>query len=166
MKQNKIHKLANSLPNTTVFILNQLGNRINKSIQDGIDKGTDIKDKPFKPLSKKTSIPQRRLANRGTKPLKITGNMRKTKKIPATKSKLVFIIKMNAGKGKNTRKVQYGAYHNEGYTNKASSRYPGTKVPKRLWFGINKKFKPGKAEMNKLMITYKKMLFTASMRGI
>tara|TARA_Y100000593_G_C4308588_1_gene337122 strand:- start:2410 stop:2880 length:471 start_codon:yes stop_codon:yes gene_type:complete len=154
--------MGKRLPDSTSWMLNQLGNRINKAIQDGIDKGKDINNKKFDTLSKKTSIPQRKALGQGTKPLKITRNMAETKKIPATKRHLRFLIKMNAKKGKNTRKVQYGAYHNVGYVNKSSSRYPGTVVPKREWFGINKKFRPGQPEMNKLMITYKKLLVEIS----
>ena len=160
--KNRLRKFSKRLPDTTSWLLNQLGNRINKAIQDGIDKGKDINDKKFEKLSKTTSIPQRRALGQGTKPLKITRNMAETKKIPATKRHLRFVIKMNAKKGKNTRRIQYGAYHNKGYKNKGSSRYPGTVVPKRQWFGINKKFRPGKPEMNKLMITFKKLLIQVS----
>lgn len=163
MRKNKIRNLSRNLPNTVTFMLNQLGNRINKAIQDGIDDGKDINGKSFKPLSKKTSEPQRKALGQGTKPLLLTGNMRETKKIPASNNDPKFIIKMNAGKGKNTRKVQYGAYHNEGYRNTSTSRYPNTTVPPRRWFGIPKSMRVGGKENIKWTILFKKLLFTASL---
>ncbi len=163
MKKNKIRNLSRNLPDVTKFMLNQLGNRINKAIQDGIDAGKDIEGKSFEPLSEKTSAPQRRALNKGTKPLLLTGNMRRTKKIPATTDKMRFIIKMDAKKGKNKRKVQYGAFHNEGFTNSFKSRYPNTKVPTRRWFGIPKSMRIGGKENRKWSILFKKMLFTASL---
>lgn len=162
MKHNFSYKqLGNRLPDMSSFILNQLGNRINKRIQDGIDGGKDINNKNFKKLSTKSSLPQRKALGQGSQPLKITRNMAKTKKTPATRRKLRFIIKMNAGKGKNSKKVQYGAYHNEGYTNKSTSRYPGTKVDKREWFGLPKEFKTRGKELEKHMIVFKKLIVSA-----
>ena len=80
-------KLANKLDSIIVADLNAVGSHINKAIQDGIDSGKDIKGKSFKRLEPVT------VELGGKKPLNRTGNMRKTKKIPATKSKKHLILK-------------------------------------------------------------------------
>ena len=72
-------KLANKLDSIIIADLNTVGNHINKAIQDGIDSGKDIHDKSFKKLKPVT------IELGGKKPLNRTGNMRKTKKIPATR---------------------------------------------------------------------------------
>ena len=141
-------KLANKLDQIIVNDLNAVGNRINKAIQDGIDSGTDVKGNRFEPLEPIT------IAFGGKKPLHRTGNMRKTKKIPATRSRKEFVIQM-AGKSPKGGKY-YGAYHNTGYTiveNAFTKRYMpkaiGSRVPKREWFGIPKSMFPGESEYNK-----------------
>ena len=134
-------KFANKLDSIIVADLNTVGNHINKAIQDGIDSGTDIKGKSFKalePITKELG---------GKKPLNRTGNMRKTKKIPATRSKKQFTIEM-AGKSKKGR--YYGAYHNTGFTQTNEKQwFHGAKVPKREWFGIPKSMFPGETAYKK-----------------
>ncbi len=129
-------KLAKKLDNIIVADVNALGNAINKAIQDGIDSGKDINGQPFAPLEPIT----KELG--GTKPLNRTGNMRKTKKTPATIAKKQFVIEMvgKSKKGKGRQHRVYGAFHNTGFkqTNKKQWFY-GSKVPKREWFGITKK---------------------------
>ena len=154
-------KLGDKLPNIATIVLNQLGNRVNKAIQDGLDKGMDINDKPFASLSKKTTIPQRLAAGTGTKKLVQTGNMRKTKKIPATAAKNVFIIENVPNIGKNDKKVPYGAYHNEGFVNSSGSRYPGTRVPKRRWFGVPKSMRAGGKDLKKFTLFFKSLIIKA-----
>ena len=128
-------KLANKLEKIIVQDLNTVGNHINKAIQDGIDSGKDINGSSFRPLEPIT------VALGGKKPLDRTGNMRKTKKIPATRAKKSFIIEM-AGKSKKGR--YYGAYHNTGFTQTNEKQwFYGSKVPKREWFGIPKSMFPG-----------------------
>lgn len=140
-------KLANKLDKIIVDDLNIVGNHINKAIQDGIDKGKDINGNSFKSLQPST------IAFGGTKPLNRTGNMRKTKKVPASKSKHRFEINME---GKNKKGKFYGAFHNTGYTiveNSFTKRYMpkavGSKVPKREWFGIPKSMFPGESAYQK-----------------
>ena len=140
-------KFANKLDSIIVADLNTVGNHINKAIQDGIDSGKDINGKGFEPLRPSTK------AFGGKKPLDRTGNMRKTKKIPATASKKQFTIEM-VGKSKKGR--YYGAFHNTGYTiveNKFTKAFMpnaiGSKVPKREWFGIPKSMFPGEAAYQK-----------------
>ena len=140
-------KLANKLNKIISDDLNVTGSKINEMIQRGIDNGTDINGKSFKPLSPGT------IAFGGKKPLNRTGNMRKTKKIPATPSKHSFIIQMV---GKSKKGAYYGAYHNTGYIiveNKFTKAFMpnaiGSKVPKREWFGIPKSMYPGEAEYKK-----------------
>tara|TARA_Y100000310_G_scaffold304900_1_gene344520 strand:- start:109 stop:597 length:489 start_codon:yes stop_codon:yes gene_type:complete len=141
-------KFANKLEGIIIADLNAVGNHINKAIQDGIDSGKDIHSKGFKKLAPAT------VALGGKKPLNRTGNMRKTKKIPAKKGNYKFIIEM-AGKSKKGR--YYGAYHNTGYTNSPKAWFPGAKVPKREWFGIPKSMYPGES-------AYKKAIAERSLR--
>ena len=81
--------------------------------------------------------------------------MRKTKKIPATKSKKQFTIEM-AGESKKGR--YYGAYHNTGFVQTNPKQwFHGSKVPKREWFGIPKSMFPGES-------AYEKAIAERSMR--
>ena len=142
-------KLANKLDKIIVADLNAVGSHINKAIQDGIDSGKDIKGGSFKALAPIT----KELG--GKKPLNRTGNMRKTKKIPATSAKKSFTIEM-AGKSKKGR--YYGAYHNTGFTQTNPKQwFHGAKVPQREWFGIPKSMFPGEA-------AYEKAIAERSMR--
>ena len=81
--------------------------------------------------------------------LNYTGNMKKTKKIPATTTNHRFIIEMA---GKSKAGAYYGAYHNTGFeqTNKKQWFY-GATVPQREWFGIPKSMFPGESEYKKAM---------------
>ena len=137
-------KLAKRLNPLVISNINVMGNRINKAIQDGIESGTDIRGNAFEKLHPPPT------ALGGKKPLKRTGNMRKTKKTPATISNPQFTIEM-VGKSKRTGKV-YGAYHNTGYTNSPEAWFPGAKVEKREWFGIAKSMKPGGSELKKTFL--------------
>ena len=134
-------KLANKLDSIIVADLNTVGNHINKAIQDGIDSGKDIHGKSFKKLKPVT------IELGGKKPLNRTGNMRKTKKIPATRSKKQFIIEMS---GKSKKGAYYGAYHNTGFTQTNPKQwFHGAKVPQREWFGIPKSMFPGESAYEK-----------------
>ena len=134
-------KLANKLDSIIVNDLNAVGNHINKAIQDGIDKGKDIHDKSFKQLEPVT------VALGGKKPLNRTGNMRKTKKIPAKRGNHKFIIEMS---GKSEKGAYYGAYHNTGFTQTNPKQwFHGAKVPQREWFGIPKSMFPGEKAYEK-----------------
>ena len=152
-------KLANKLDSIIVQDLNTVGNHINKAIQDGIDSGKDINGKGFEPLRPSTK------AFGGNKPLDRTGNMRKTKKIPATRAKKSFTIEMS---GKSKKGRYYGAYHNTGYTiveNKFTKAFMpnaiGAKVPKREWFGIPKSMFPGEAAYQKAIASRSLMVRSA-----
>ena len=134
-------KLANKLNKIISDDLNVTGNKIYVMIQKGIDSGTDIKGKSFKRLEPIT------VELGGKKPLNRTGNMRKTKKIPATRSKKQFIIEMS---GKSKKGAYYGAYHNTGFDQTNPKQwFHGSHVPKREWFGIPKSMYPGEAEYQK-----------------
>ena len=142
-------KFANKLDSIIVADLNAVGNHINKAIQDGIDSGKDIDGGSFKSLEPIT------VALGGKKPLDRTGNMRKTKKIPATRAKKQFIIEMA---GKSKKGAYYGAYHNTGFTQTNEKQwFHGAKVPKREWFGIPKSMFPGE-------VAYQKAIAERSMR--
>ena len=142
-------KLANKLESIIINDLNTVGSHINKAIQDGIDSGKDIKGNSFKPLEPIT------VALGGKKPLNRTGNMRKTKKTPATKSKKQFTIEMA---GKSKKGDYYGAYHNTGFEQTNPKQwFHGSKVPQREWFGIPKSMFPGEA-------AYEKAIAERSMR--
>ena len=134
-------KFANKLDKIIVADLNTVGNHINKAIQDGIDSGKDIHGNNFVPLEPVT------VALGGKKPLDRTGNMRKTKKIPATRAKKSFTIEMS---GKSKKGRYYGAYHNTGFTQTNEKQwFHGSKVPKREWFGIPKSMFPGESAYQK-----------------
>ena len=134
-------KLANKLESILVNDLNVVGSRTNKAIQDGIDQGKDINGNSFKPLEPIT------IELGGKKPLNRTGNMRKTKKIPARKGNHQFVIEMA---GKSRQGAYYGAYHNTGFVQTNEKQwFHGSKVEKREWFGVPKSMFPGESEYNK-----------------
>jgi len=141
-------KLAGILDDMMAEQLNIMGKNINDAIQNGIDIGLDIDDNRIEPLAPST-LAKRQAKGQGTKPLDITGNMRKTKLTQASRSNQVYTIEM-VGKSSRTGNV-YGAFHNQGYTNSSRSRYPNAKVPKREWFGIPKQSKPGGSDYKKVM---------------
>ena len=134
-------KLANKLNKIISDDLNVTGGKINEIIQKGIDTGTDIKGKSFKRLEPIT------VELGGKKPLNRTGNMRKTKKIPATPNNHRFIIEMV---GKSKKGAYYGAYHNTGFTQTNPKQwFHPAEVEKREWFGIPKSMYPGEPEYKK-----------------
>ena len=137
-------KLKRKFPGILSDALNTVGSRLVKSIQDGIDKGKDIKGNSFEPLSDTT----KELG--GRKPLDRSGKMKKgLKKEPAKPSDLKFIIEMSA----ESRGEIYGAFHNQGYTNsfKKKQWFKGAKIPMREWFGITKEMQPDGKEYKKAM---------------
>ena len=135
-KNFDLSKLATALEPLIIRSINTHMSHLNNSIQDNLDLGEDIKNQPFTELSD-TTIVNRLMKGQGTKPLVITGNMRKTKVTNAKFGDPVASIDV-VGKSKGKKKIIYGAAHNKGYTN---SR--GVTVPKREWFGFTKDFKPG-----------------------
>ena len=161
-------KLSKKLPGIIAANLNILGNWINKAIQDGIKNGKDVDGNPFASLSPKSTLPMRNRDGYGFTKLKISGTMKKTKRIPATKNRLQFEIQATGKSLKtkpllNGKKVKrknagqiYGAYHNQsnGYITSSDSAIPNKKVPQRKWFGIPKSAQPGgkiyqKASLNR-----------------
>ena len=131
-------KLADKIDDIIVKDINTLGNHINKTIQEGIDRGKDINDASFKPLEPVT------IALGGKKPLDRTGKMKKTSTIKAKPKKPQYIIKM---------KTKYGAYHNTGFTQTNKNQwFHGSKVPQREWFGIPKSMTPGKPDYQKAVV--------------
>ena len=131
-------KLANKLEAIIVEDLNVKGRRINKAIQDGIDKEENIKGEKYSSIAPMKQV-TRDLG--GKKLLNRTGKMRGTKLIPSKPNNLKFIIEM---------RTHYGAYHNTGFkqTNPKQWFY-GSKVPKREWFGVPKTMMPGGSEYKK-----------------
>ena len=137
-------RLQRKFPGMVVDSLNVIGRRLIKSIMEGIDKGQDINENAFKPLSANTKLLG------GSKPLKRTGKMQKgLKKKPATISNPNFVITMSA----ESRGDTYGAFHNQGYKNsyKPKQWFKGAKIPKREWFGIPKNMKDDGSEIKKAM---------------
>ena len=126
--------LARKLNTIIADGLNMMAVRLNKTIQQGIDKGVDIKGKAFEPLGPAV----RSVRGSGAKILDDTGRMRGTKIIKATEENIVAKIAMT---GKKAGKF-YGAMHNKGYTVKAG-KFKGSTVPKRNWFGMTDSMKPG-----------------------
>jgi len=161
--------------------LTQLSNYINKSIRDGLEKGEDINEKKFHPVSEftKNSIHD---GKPHKSPLVRSGRMGETRILRPTQKKLTF--KINSGvkkskkrwnleyKGKKrsgTRaksKVNYGKLHNEGYwTSKKSLIKKNVYVQQREWFGIPKDMLPNGQQWLKFALqfdlTFQKFLTTA-----
>jgi len=137
-------KLKRKFPSIMSDALNTVGNRLIKSIKDGIDDGNDINGNAFDSLSSSTQDLG------GRKPLKRSGKMKDgLKKEPAKPSDLKFIIEMT----EKSRGEIYGAYHNQGYTNsnKKKQWFKGAVIPKREWFGVTKEMQPDGKEMKKAM---------------
>lgn len=150
--------------------LNQYGNRINQSIQEGLKTATDIRGDKFEPGGDFThkSVHDGHAHKR---PLVRSGRLQNSvKKLPATPTKLSFIIKskvksktrwnieIDGKKSSGTRRaggINYGAMHNQGvkiaYKTSDKSLIPNKTVPSRTWFGIPPKFLVGGSEWNKMV---------------
>jgi len=156
MKANfSAKKLARKLDQLMVDGLNVMGRNINLEIRQNTAAGKDIHGDSFKPLSDSSKSERARLNFSGP-PLNRSGNMAETTKDPATVSNPTYTIEM-VGESKRTGKI-YGAYHNQGFTNSSKSRFPGTKVPKREWFGIPKNMEPGEPGYERAMIEITKRI--------
>ena len=132
-------KLSRKLSKIVDDGLDSMATRVNKRIQQGIDRGIDIKNKPFEPLGPARST----MRGPGAKILDDEGRMRKTTLIKASAGgKHTAMIKMS---GRRAKGKYVGALHNEGYT-VTSGRFKGSSVPKRNWFGIPKDMKKGGKE--------------------
>lgn len=138
--------LGRGLNKIITLSMNQWGNAINKRIQDGVLQGKDIHDVKFTPLEPVT----KRMG--GKNPLKRTGNMKKTKKLPSTGSDFTFTIKMDGVSARTG--AFYGAFHNEGYTNSLKKKqwFKGATIPKREWFGVHKDLQPGGKDLEKIIL--------------
>ena len=160
-----IEKMVKS--NALSLWLNQYGNAIVKSMEDGLDNSTDITGQPFATVSKFTrESKQDKHAHK--KPLIRSGRLRKSiRKFPATGKKLTFLIKSSVkskarwnlevdGKKyrgtRNVRGVNYGAMHNKsfGFKTSENSFISNKKVESREWFGIPSKFLVGGPEWKKM----------------
>jgi hypothetical protein len=145
--------------------LNQYGNAINQSIQDGLQNSTDITGRGFKQGSEFTRN-SKHDGKSHKKPLIRSGRLKDSiKKLPATATKLTFIIKSSVKskarwnveyKGKKssgTRSVKginYGAVLNQGLQKTSKdSLIPNKLIKFRNWFGIPSKFLVGGKEWKK-----------------
>ena len=161
--------------------LTQVANHINKSIQDGLEKGEDIKGKAFDKVSSftKDSIQD---GDAHKRPLVRSGRMGETRILRASRKKLSFKINSGIKKSKKrwnlivdgvkssgtrqTSKVNYGKLHNEGYwTSKKSLVKKNVFVPQREWFGIPKPMLPNGPQWLKFALqfdlTFQRFLTTA-----
>ena len=154
------NKLVQS--NAISLWLNEYGNKINRSIQEGLDTSTDITGTGFESVSDFTSNSIHD-GQAHKKPLVRSGRLKKSvKKFPATANKLTFIIKSNVkskarwnievdGKKysgtRKSRDINYGAVHNRGpHKTSKDSFIPNQTVRMRNWFGIPSKFLVGGLE--------------------
>ena len=145
-KNFSFRNVGDALDDIFIDALNQLGNHVNLSIEEGIKRGVDIDGNAFEPLSEET----KRLG--GNKILFRTGKMQKRKKVIATTSKPTFSL---------TASTKYGAYHNTGFTQTNPKQwYYGAKVPQRKWFGISKDAKPGGTRYKKMQLDIKNRIET------
>ena len=152
-KTFNLNKLARKLgPDIITHGLNIMGARLNKSIQENLNAGVDINGKRFDRLKDST------VDLGGSKPLRRTGNMSKTKLTKATRVNPVYSIEMRGfagskddqGRKRNKgARAKYGALHNEGYTTSPKSMIPGKEVHARKWFGITKYMKPNVKNLKK-----------------
>ena len=130
-------KLAAKMDTVWIDAFKPMIRELNLQIQSSITNSTDIDGKKFKRLKKSTTSIRKKRGKPEQPPLKITGKMRGTKIIQATKTKPSFEIEMTG----TNKGVYYGALHNQGFT--SSGMIPGKKVPARKWFGIPKEYKKG-----------------------
>jgi len=151
-KNFNLKRVADFLDDIMVDAINQLGNHLNVSIQNGLDESIDINGKPFERLADATIISRAKhpkrpenspkpLLDKGQKNPNAENALRTVKKIPATLANPVFELKAI---------TPYGTLHNTGYTN---SR--GVTVPKREWFGKTKDIKPGGDQYKRAMLDIK-----------
>jgi hypothetical protein len=161
--------------------LTQVANHINKSIQDGLKKATDIHGNKFDAVSDFTheSIQDGHAHKR---PLVRSGRMGETRILRPSPKKLTFKINSGIKKSKKrwnleyqgkkssgtrqTSKVNYGKLHNEGYwTSKKSLVKKNVFVPQREWFGIPKPMLPNGPQWFKFAkqfdLTFQRFLTTA-----
>ncbi|MAH50226.1 hypothetical protein CMI37_30680 [Candidatus Pacearchaeota archaeon] len=161
--------------------LNQVANRINKSIQDGLKTGIDINEKTFTAASDFTRNSIQDGASH-KRPLVRSGRMGETRILRPTPAKLKFQVTSGIRKSKKrwnvnykgtkssgTRaksKINYGKLQNEGFfTSKKSLIKKNVYVKAREWFGIPKNMLPMGDEWLKFAVqynfTFQKFLTTA-----
>ena len=144
--------VGDALDDIFIDAVNQLGNHLNVSIQNGLDEGVDIHGNPFEPLKPHSvelrgdSAPKP-LLNRG---LKSASNPRALRAVgirKATTQKPMFRLE-----GKNT----HGYWHNRGFKQTSPKQwYTGAVVPKREWFGLTKDVKPGGDQYKRMQLDIK-----------
>ena len=168
--------------------MNMLMNHINKSIQDGIDKGVDIDGKPFAPVSQFTKNSKH--DKQGHKRiLERSGRMRQTRLKRPTPTKMTFEIVSGKFKSKSRWSVEYKGKKSSGTRQKPKYNYgtfhqpaagktfqminytspdsliPDKKVPIRKWFGIPKNMLPNGLQWKKFELqfnaTFQRFLTTA-----
>ena len=132
-----VRKLGDGVTQAFIDAYRPMVNELNRQIFETTEKSVDIHGKKFKSLKKSTTSIRKKRGKPEQPPLKITGKMRGTKIIQATKTKPSFEIEMTG----TNKGVYYGALHNQGFT--SSGMIPGKKVPARKWFGIPKEYKKG-----------------------
>ena len=161
--------------------ITQLSNYINKSIRDGLEKGEDINEKKFHPVSEftKNSIQD---GKPHKSPLVRSGRMGETRILRPTPKKLTFKINSGVKKSKKrwnvvvdgvkssgTRaksKVNYGKLQNEGFwTSTKSLIKKNVYVAPREWFGIPKPMLPNGDQWKKFAtqfnLTFQRFFTTA-----
>ena len=157
--------------------MNILASHINKTIQENLDKGIDLDNKPFAQVSEFT-----RNSVQDGKPHKKTlvrsGRMRTTKILRAARNKLRFKITSGSMKSKSRWNVEYKGKKSSGSRNKSGYNYgtfhqpatgatfqlvnytskdsliPNKKVPLRKWFGIPKNMLPTGPDWKKFALQY------------
>ena len=138
VKRNyNLNKFGNSFIQAFIDAYKPMINELNRQIYETTERSVDIHGKKFKSLKKSTTNIRKQRGQPEQPPLKITGKMRGTKILQATKAKPSFEIEMTGQRGN----VYYGSLHNEGFT--TGGMIPGKKVPARNWFGIPKEYKKG-----------------------
>ena len=144
--------VGDALDDIFIDAVNQLGNHLNVSIQNGLDEGIDIHGKSFEQLKPHSvelrgdSAPKP-LLNRGLK------NPNDPRALRAT-----GIVKANAQKPRFQlqSKNVHGYWHNIGFKQTSPKQwYTGAVVPKREWFGLTKDVKPGGDQYKRMQLDIK-----------
>lgn len=144
--------VGDALDDIFIDAVNQLGNHLNVSIQNGLDEGIDIHGKAFEPLKPHSvelrgdSAPKP-LLNRGLKNPSEKKALRATGITKASTQNPMFRLEGRS---------EHGYWHNVGFKQTSQKQwYTGAVVPKREWFGLTKDVKPGGDQYKRMQLDIK-----------
>ena len=166
-KNYDLAKMMKKQPTATALIMNRMMTHVNNSIQENLKAGNDYTGgrlASLKETTKRLKGSNRPLINRGKD--RQANSLRRTKKTPAKKNKLIASLQMTGTAGKSSRIIgdkktytvkrqtasyKHGAIHNVGYKTASTSMIPDKYVPARKWFGLNEDMRGGGKRFNKFL---------------